>query len=599
MTNTTQLKKAVPGISLAALDAIADANTREVLRALVDAHHVRNGQAGSGDERFVTAKEVGLVNGHSSVNARLMAQGQSGQTGNGNGGINRIDVARIVNDLQAQILASALFADLGSHIALIDHAVTQEIINRTAAVTAEAQARIDALLAEALARGTAILEERTVRVAAESALAQLITTWSAVTNQNTAAIQTEVTARTDAISAEASARTTLAARVGAAESGIVTLNSVTATQASQSTVLSNRVGNVESTVTTLANTSASHASSLSLLNTRAANVEAAVSGEQDTRLSQDNAIASAIQTIWASLGGNAGLIQGGASVSVNTAGAAAQKWNQVQAALKDANGNLIASSAIKQTTEVLVDKQGQIESKWVLNIDAGGNAVGYRQAGFGITGSSSANGPQYAFGVRADQFWIAGPDEPAQANAPTAQVPFIVKTSTWIDGRGYQQPPGVYLNDLFATTAKIGVAQINSAMIADAQVGTLKIGPNAVTVPFTQTFPGETTGRGVGNAIAVAWGVIVIDAPAMVYASTTGLIAYGNGWVSANSNLEIDGTQVSFGGGDEAWVNACHSGGKFVDVGPFPRTVNVTLNFFAEPGARIISPTIFVMGAKR
>mgnify|MGYP001586496066 CR=1 FL=1 len=131
------------------------------------------------------------------------------------------------------------------------------------------------------------------------------------------------------------------------------------------------------------------------------------------------------------------MIQGGSSISENLSGAAAQKWNQVQAALKDANGNLIASSAIKQSTDVLVDKQGQIEAKWVLTLDSGGNAIGYRQAGFGITGTSNQNGPQYAFGVRADQFWIAAPGDTAQTSAPAAAVPFIVKTSTWIDSRGY------------------------------------------------------------------------------------------------------------------------------------------------------------------
>lgn len=448
-------------------------------------------------------------------------------------------------------------------------------------------------------RGTAITAERNLRIAAEAALAQLTTTWSAKTNQNTAAIQTEVTARSDAISAEALARTTLAARVGTTEAGIVQLNSVTASMASSSSVLTARVGNVETNLTTLGTTSAQHGSALSLLSSRAGNIEASVASEQDTRLSQDNAIASAVQTMWAALGGNAGLIQGGSSISVNLSGAAAQKWNQVQAALKDANGNLIASSAIKQSTDVLVDKQGQIEAKWVLNLDAGGNAIGYRQAGFGITGSSSQNGPQYAFGVRADQFFIAAPGDTAQTNAPAAAVPFIVKTSTWTDSRGYSQPPGVYLNDLFTTTAKIGVAQINSAMIADAQVNTLKIGLNAVTVPFTQTFPGETVGSGAGTPITVATGVILLDAPGMVYASSTGLIAYGTGWCVANSNLVIDGTQVSFGGGDEAWVNACHSGGKYIDIGPFPRTVRVELNFMAESKARIISPTIFIMGAKR
>ena len=601
MNPSNSIKKAVPGISLAALEAIPDANTREVLRALVDAHHVRNGQAGKGDERFITAREAGLVSGYSSLAAQLAAQVSAGVAGNGAGsaGFHRFDLARLLNDLQAQVLESPLFRDLGGHIALIDSAITDEIKARTAAVTLEAQQRIDAILAEALARGTAMSEERNVRIAAEASLAQLIRHWSAVTDDNTAAIETETTARSDAISAEARERTTLAARVGDAESGIVTLNHATATMSQASTVLTSRVGEVESNVTTLSQTSSNQASALSLLITRTNNVEGAVSTEQDTRLSQDNAIASAVQTIWAALGGNAGLIQGGASVTVNVAGAAAQQWNQVQATLKDSNGNLISSAAIKQTTDVLVDKQGKIETKWVVNVDSGGNALGYRQAGFGIAGSSTVNGPQYAFGVRADQFWIAAPGETAQTAAPTAKVPFIVKTSSWVDSQGVSQPAGVFLNELFATSAKIGVAQINSAMIGDAQVSTLKIGNHAVTVPFTQTFPGETRGQGVGSRLEVASGVIIIDAPAMVYASSTGLIAYGTGWVSANSNLVIDGTQVSFGGGDEAWVNAAHSGGKFIDTGPFPRTVSVVLNFFAESGARIISPTIFIMGAKR
>jgi hypothetical protein len=86
-------------------------------------------------------------------------------------------------------------------------------------------------------------------------------------------------------------------------------------------------------------------------------------------------------------------------------------------------------------------------------------------------------------------------------------------------------------------------------MIGEAQVSTLPIGNNAVTVQFTQTFPGEAAGQGVNTALAVASGTIMLDAPAMVFASCTGLIAYGQGWVTANSNLVIDGNIVSFGGG--------------------------------------------------
>jgi hypothetical protein len=598
------IRKQVAGVPMAALEAITDPNTREVLRALVDAHHVRNGQAGDGAQRFVTAQELGLVKGQSALNtlaARLGVAGGGGAANpaNAQGGMGAQALANLINQLQAQILESALFKDLGSKLALLDHALIDEITQRSNAIVNEANARIAALLAEATARGTAITEERTLRETAQASLAQSINEWSAVTGRNVAALQTEVTARTDAISAEATERITLAARVGGAESGIGTLISTTATIASSATVLQSRVNQTESTVSNLSSSSADHAQAISQLTTRTSGAEAGLASEQDTRLAQDNLIASAVQTIWAALGGNAGLIQGGASISVNLSGAVASQWNQVQAALKDGSGNLIASAAIKQTTQTLVDRQGQIESKWVINLDSGGNALGYRQAGFGISGSSSADGPQYAFGVQADQFWIAAPGDAAQSSAPAAKLPFIVKTTPWIDGQGVSQPPGVYLNELFATSAKIGRAQINSAMIGEAQVSTLHIGNNAVTVPFTQTFPGETAGQGVNTALAVASGTIMLDAPAMVFASCTGLIAYGQGWVTANSNLVIDGSIVSFGGGAEAWVNAAHSGGKYVDAGPFPRTVTVVLNFLADPRARMISPTIFIMGAKR
>lgn len=52
-----QGSKAVPGIPLGALDAITDANVRDVLRALVSTHHVRNNQAGTGAESFITIRQ--------------------------------------------------------------------------------------------------------------------------------------------------------------------------------------------------------------------------------------------------------------------------------------------------------------------------------------------------------------------------------------------------------------------------------------------------------------------------------------------------------------------------------------------------------------
>jgi hypothetical protein len=56
-----QSGKVVPGIPLAALDAIEDANVRDVLRALVSTHNVRNNVAGAGSEAFITTRQALLI----------------------------------------------------------------------------------------------------------------------------------------------------------------------------------------------------------------------------------------------------------------------------------------------------------------------------------------------------------------------------------------------------------------------------------------------------------------------------------------------------------------------------------------------------------
>ena len=113
-----QRSKVVPGIPLAALDSISDTNVKAVLKALIDAHHVRNGNIGSGEERFVTAKEIGLL-GNGSIYKSGMPNVQQGQQGNGNT-LTPGQVGRIINDLTAEIIESPLFKELGARIDLID-----------------------------------------------------------------------------------------------------------------------------------------------------------------------------------------------------------------------------------------------------------------------------------------------------------------------------------------------------------------------------------------------------------------------------------------------------------------------------------------------
>jgi hypothetical protein len=138
-----------------------------------------------------------------------------------------LDVVELLNVLTGAITESQLYQTLQTRISLIDAGsqvagsvnarILTETNARVAAIQAEATARSDAILAEAQARGTAITNEANTRQAGDDSLAQQITTLTSVTlpgNYATiAALQSETTARTNAISAEASARDTLATQV--------------------------------------------------------------------------------------------------------------------------------------------------------------------------------------------------------------------------------------------------------------------------------------------------------------------------------------------------------------------------------------------------
>lgn len=208
---------------------------------------------------------------------------------------------------------------------------------------------------------------------------------------------------------------------------------------------------------------------INAMGTRVGQAEAALSQNNSFRTNGDNALAQAINTIWAVVGNNTGLVQEGSLVTANTSGATATKWNQVQAAIRDPQGNIISSSAIRVTAEAAVSQTGVISSQYGVRIDSNSYITG-----FGLISRTQGNTPpQSEFIVRADRFAIGSPSGPGI----TPRVPFIVQTTpSYVQGQ--YVPPGVYMD-----MAVIRAASITSAMIGDAEIGTLKLAGNAVTVP--------------------------------------------------------------------------------------------------------------------
>ena len=209
----------IPGVPTAALDAIQDENTRMVLRAIVDGWQVRNGNTGKRDNRFVTAGELGSVTG-----ARMIGGlSQSFQQEIGKQTLTPGEISRVISDLQASVMESALWKSLGERVTLIDKDL------------------IAGLTAEAIARQAAITNEATIRQSADTSLASQVTTITASVNTNAAAIQTEQTARVNGDNALASQITTQVATVNGNVAAlqtqqIATANNVSALTTSVSTL---------------------------------------------------------------------------------------------------------------------------------------------------------------------------------------------------------------------------------------------------------------------------------------------------------------------------------------------------------------------------
>lgn len=414
-----QNAKVVPGIPLAALDNIEDQNVRDVLRAMVDGWHVRNGAVGNGGERFVTAGELGLAKGVRAING--VYGGGPAATGQG-GGLKPGDVARIINDLQAQVLESPLFQELGERVTLID-----------LSVVAEREARINA-----------IADEAATRLGFDQVHGSAIN-----------ALQTT----TDTQATQISGLTT---RIGTAESTIVTLQTTTADQSQSLHALDTRASNAESRVSTLETTTANQANSISLLTTRVSGTESAILNEQTTRANADNAITTSVNTQFTQVNNNVSALQTQQTTTANNVASLSQQVTTLQSTT-GAN-----TTAIQNEITARTNADGAINSRYSVKIDTNGYVTG-----FGLISTANNSTPFSEFIVRADRFAIGSPSGPGIE----PKIPFIVTTTYSTLSNGTVVPPGVYIDE-----AVLGHAVITRANIGLAEVDSLRIAGNSVTV---------------------------------------------------------------------------------------------------------------------
>jgi len=226
------LARGIPGVPIAALDAIQDENTRMVLRSIVDGWHVRNGSTGSGDASFVTRSEIGdltRIAAADEVKRALPAM--------------RLDpgeLSRIGTDLYNQVFESQLFKELESRVDLVDKpgglfdrmgaaelAAINETQQRIAGDTG-LSTQLTALGVRVGQAETAIVTENQQRVNADNALNQSVSTQFASVNGNLALLQSATTTNANNVAALVTKTDQLQASLNGAYAAIQTEQQVRA-----------------------------------------------------------------------------------------------------------------------------------------------------------------------------------------------------------------------------------------------------------------------------------------------------------------------------------------------------------------------------------
>lgn len=306
--------------------------------------------------------------------------------------------------------------------------------------------------------------------------------------------------------------------------------------------------------------------------------EAAIVNESSTRANKDNAIAEAVNTMWAKIGGNTAVIQDGQLAAVTPNAAQATKWDQVQVAVRDPNTGLPSSTSIKQELVSYSNAaDGKFNSLYTVRaqVSTGGKTI---VGGFGLAaigGADSPAGPTIQFGVRADSFFVAS------TSSSVETFPFTVLTTpTTVNGAVRQ--PGVYITD---------------AIIGNASVDTLRIKGNAVTVPVG----GSSSGAVPGLIIDMPYPgsiLVVVTANALApagesSAATMNLAAVCNGASGPSVGVSMAGANP----GITASSGAAAAIGKF-DVAAGSHSVGGSA--VISEGVRNIGATgIFAIGVMR
>lgn len=467
------------------------------------------------------------------------------------------DVSLLLTALTGQITQSQLFSTLGSRIDLIDAAsgVTGSVNARIKVV----QDQVNSLSAvNEYAAGTTYTAGQLVKYLGKLYVAKSTTTGNLPTNTTFWDLVGDYDSLANVVSAHTATLNNHESRITSTESGLTA--EITSRQALATQLRGSYAG-----------TDLASVSSGLIFDERQAR-----SSADSSQVSRISALEASVDTPTTGLKARVSTVEAATTNATSGNSALATRLTTVEVT----TGNLDA--AVQAETTARINTDNSILAKNTVKIDIGGHVSGY-----GLISTANNATPTSAFGVRADQFFIAPPSI-AQATAPSSpyrgmvwvdtsvspnvtkywsgatwtttpqSLPFVVLASPGTIN-GVPVPAGTYIDtayiaDATVTSAKIADAAIDNAKIANLNVskltgGTLQVGSFLQSTNYTSGASGSGwTINADGTAelqAAYIRGLLTasqIDTRGLTIRDTAGNIILAAGASLASSSLNIPGT---------------------------------------------------------
>jgi len=312
------------------------------------------------------------------------------------------------------------------------------------------------------------------------------------------------------------------------------------------------------------------------LYTSVGNANSAIQDEATTRSNADSALSGRITTAQAKANEAAAAVQSEVTARANANNALGKRVDSLQSSLGSTN------AAVERTSTALTYLNNVASASEVVRVQITANGIRH-VGGFGIGIENNGGAVQSTFAVLADRFAILSPA------GDGVSAPFATQgNQTFI--------ADAYIRDASIGSAKIAQAAIKSAHIGVAEIDTLRVAGNAITVPVSYSVPGAVQGIGRHQWMDIINVSLPMDEAGYVFILFNCGQFYTNGLRASSFIMSINGVTLMAAGGISVTTAPVLSGS--IAVGPGVHNIKVIWNG-DDRTVSLENRNIFVMGTKR